>query len=38
MLDDDLLREMLGLVSNRMIEMEVEALTGAAYGEALVAK
>jgi len=34
MLDDYLLREMIGFVSNSMIEMEVEELTGAAYGEA----
>jgi len=38
MLDDYLLREMIGFVSNSMIEMEVEELTGAAYGEAYVAK
>jgi hypothetical protein len=31
--DDDLLREMMGYVANRMLELEVESLTGAAHGE-----
>jgi transposase-like protein len=31
--DDDLLREMIGFVANRMMDLEVENLTGAAYGE-----
>jgi transposase-like protein len=31
--DDDLLREMMTYVANRMMDMEVEGLTGAAHGE-----
>lgn len=31
--DADLLREMIGLASQRLMELEVGALTGAAYGE-----
>jgi transposase-like protein len=31
--DDDLLREMMAYVTNRMMDMEVESLTGAAHGE-----
>ena len=31
--DTDLLREMIGFVTGRMMEMEVESLTGAAHGE-----
>ena len=31
--DDDLLKEMMTYVANRMMEMEVESLTGAAHGE-----
>jgi transposase-like protein len=31
--DDDLLREMMAYVANRMMAMEVESLTGAAHGE-----
>jgi putative transposase len=31
--DTDLLREMLAFVTGRMMEMEVESLTGAAHGE-----
>ena len=31
--DDDLLREMMAYVANRMMELEVESLTGAAHGE-----
>ena len=31
--DSDLLREMITFVANRMMEMEVESLTGAAHGE-----
>jgi len=31
--DDDLLREMIGFVANRMMDMEVEGLTGASWGE-----
>lgn len=36
--DDDLLREMLGFVANRMMELDVEGLTGAGYGERSVAR
>jgi len=31
--DDDLLREMMGYVANRMMDLEVESLTGAAHSE-----
>jgi putative transposase len=31
--DDDLLREMMAYVANRMMDLEVESLTGAAHGE-----
>ena len=31
--DDDLLREMMGYVANRMMDMEVGSLTGAGHGE-----
>jgi putative transposase len=31
--DDDLLREMMAYVANRMMDMEVESLTGAGHGE-----
>jgi putative transposase len=31
--DDDLLREMMTYVANRMMDLEVEGLTGAAHGE-----
>jgi transposase-like protein len=31
--DHDLLREMMGFLANRMMELEVESLTGAAHGE-----
>jgi putative transposase len=31
--DDDLLREMMTYVANRMMDLEVESLTGAAHGE-----
>lgn len=30
---DDLLREMMAYVANRMMDMEVESLTGAGHGE-----
>jgi transposase-like protein len=36
--DDDLLREMIGFVANRMMAMEVEGLTGAAHGERSVGR
>jgi len=36
--DDDLLREMIGFVANRMMELDVEGLTGAGYGERFVAR
>jgi transposase-like protein len=36
--DDDLLREMIGFVANRMMALEVEGLTGAEYGERSVAR
>jgi hypothetical protein len=35
--DDDLLREMIGFVADRMMALEVEGLTGATYGERSVA-
>jgi transposase-like protein len=31
--DDDLLREMIGFVANRMMDLDVENLTGASWGE-----
>lgn len=31
--DADLLREMIGLAAHRLMELEVEGLTGAGYGE-----
>ena len=31
--DDDLLREMMTFLANRMMDLEVESLTGAAHGE-----
>jgi putative transposase len=31
--DDDLLREMMTFLANRMMDLEVEDLTGAAHGE-----
>src|SRR5512145_310951 len=36
--DDDLLREMIGFVANRMMDLDVEGLTGAAYGERSLAR
>jgi transposase-like protein len=36
--DDDLLREMIGFVANRMMDLEVEGETGAAYGERSLAR
>jgi putative transposase len=36
--DEDLLKEMIGFVANRMMELEVEGLTGAAYGERSIAR
>ena len=36
--DDDLLRETIAFVANRMMDMEVEGLTGAAYGERSLAR
>src|SRR5215475_11331163 len=36
--DEDLLKEMIGFVANRMMELEVEGLTGAAYGERSAAR
>ena len=31
--DDDLLREMIGFVANRMMDVDVEGLTGASWNE-----
>ena len=36
--DADLLREMIGFVANRMMDLEVEGETGAAYGERSLAR
>ena len=36
--DDDLLREMIGFVANRMMDMDVEGLTGAGWGERSLAR
>jgi putative transposase len=36
--DDDLLREMIGFVANRMMDMEVENLTGASWNERSAAR
>jgi hypothetical protein len=35
-LDADLLREMIGFAAQRLMELEVDSLTGAAYGEKTV--
>jgi putative transposase len=36
--DDDLLREMIGFVANRMMDLEVEGQTGAGWGERSLAR
>lgn len=36
--DADLLREMIGFAAQRLMELEVEAKTGAAYGEKSAAR
>jgi putative transposase len=36
--DADFLREMIEVISNRLMEMEVEGLTGAAHGERSVTR
>ena len=36
--DDDLLREMIGFVANRMMDLEVEERTGASWGERSAAR
>src|SRR5215470_1153687 len=36
--DDDLLKEMISFVANRMMDLEVEGLTGAAHGERSAAR
>jgi adenine-specific DNA methylase len=36
--DDDLLREMISFVANRMMDLDVEGLTGATYGERSLAR
>jgi putative transposase len=36
--DDDLLREMIGFVANRMMDVDVEGLTGASWNERSVAR
>lgn len=36
--DDDLLREMIGFAVNRMMDVDVEGLTGAACGERSLAR
>src|SRR6201997_857779 len=36
--DADLLREMIGFAAQRLMELEIEGLTGAAYGEKIAVR